>query len=82
MSNRKSRVKVYTQAAHERYLNELYAEQSAHAVYMSFQYLCNPQRQGVVKPLRLKRMIAEGKMGTLLREKDSIAFYVSYNESN
>lgn len=68
-------------AVHERYLNDLYAEQSQYAVFKSFEYLTNPARQGAVKPLRLKRMIAAGKMGTLLRERDSIAFMVSYNES-
>ena len=78
---RKSRVKVYTQAVHERYLNGLYAEQSQHSVFKSFEYLTNSKRTGAIKPLRLKRMIAAGKMGTLLRERDSIAFMVSYNES-
>lgn len=63
----------YTAAQHEKYLNELFSDiHTLDSALRQFDYLATPGA--------IAGAYASGKLGSLMRRNDSIAFHVTRNE--
>ncbi len=71
--------KLLTKEQFEKRLNRKLTETYESELFENFVYLTNPARGNHCSEAVLVKYIANGKMGSLLRRLDSIAFEVEYN---
>lgn len=72
--------KKKTKAWYEQYLNEFHESVESEIVFQNHVYLTNSSRGKSISERKLRRTIDEGKVGTLLRKLDPIAFEVGFSE--
>lgn len=69
-----------TKSGYERYLNDLYSEMEAEQVVYSLIYLTSNRRSKKTTVNNIRKQYELGKIGSLVKKLDPIAFNVGFNE--
>lgn len=72
--------KPLTKIAFEQYLNNQFAEMDEEQLFDRFIYLTTKSRGAHCSEVHLRGKIIQGKIGSLLRKLDSVAFECAYND--
>lgn len=71
-----------TKPRYEMHLNAMYQDMSFEEVFSQFEYLTNKNRKGNTTKNAMHRLYQQGRIGTLIRRLDPIAFETGYNDYN